>query len=69
MTEIAPYRLKAKTREAFPTLFTHFNINIYEVWIPLHNTHTIFLLWRSEHEKLEKHKFQELRITVWPGAT
>lgn len=22
-----------------------------------------------EHEKLKKHKFQELRITVWPGAT
>lgn len=30
---------------------------------------SVFPLSRFEHEKLKKHKFQELRITVWPGAT
>lgn len=30
---------------------------------------SVFPLRRFEHEKLKKRKFQELRITVWPGAT
>lgn len=36
--------------------------------LPIHPP-SVFPLRRFEHEKLKKGKFQELRITVWPGAT
>lgn len=60
--------LKAAKPERSSLPLSHIRILIL-MRLPVFPPLCFFSLRRFEHEKLKKRKFQELRITVWPGAT